>query len=58
MSFATIMVHVDVERDFEQRIQPRLDWQPFRGDTVGVAGLALRPAFRRRHGRLCRTHRN
>jgi nucleotide-binding universal stress UspA family protein len=46
MSFATIMVHVDVARDGEQRVQLALALADrFEATLIGVAGLALRPAF-------------
>ncbi len=46
MSFAAMMVHVDLERDSEQRIQLALDLaERFEAALIGVAGLALRPAF-------------
>ena len=46
MSFAAIMVHVDVERDSEQRIQLALGLADrFEATLIGVAGMALRPAF-------------
>jgi nucleotide-binding universal stress UspA family protein len=46
MSFATMMVHVDVERDCEQRVQLALALADrFQAALIGVAGLALRPAF-------------
>jgi nucleotide-binding universal stress UspA family protein len=46
MSFAAMMVHVDFERDCEQRIQLALDLaERFEAALIGVAGLALRPAF-------------
>jgi nucleotide-binding universal stress UspA family protein len=46
MSFATMMVHVDVERDSEQRVQLALALADrFQAALIGVAGLALRPAF-------------
>jgi nucleotide-binding universal stress UspA family protein len=46
MSFATMMVHVDVERDCEQRVQLALGLADrFQATLIGVAGLALRPAF-------------
>jgi nucleotide-binding universal stress UspA family protein len=46
MSFATMMVHVDVERDCEQRVQFALALAGrFQAALIGVAGLALRPAF-------------
>ena len=45
-SFATIMVHVDVARDCEQRVQLALALaKRFQSALIGVAGLALRPAF-------------
>ena len=46
MSIAAIMVHVDVERDCEQRVQFALDLADrFQAALIGVAGLPLRPAF-------------
>jgi nucleotide-binding universal stress UspA family protein len=46
MSFTTMMVHVDVERDCEQRVQLALGLADrFHAALIGVAGLALRPAF-------------
>ena len=46
MSIAAIMVHVDVERDCEQRVQFALDLAArFEATLIGAAGLPLRPAF-------------
>jgi nucleotide-binding universal stress UspA family protein len=46
MSFTTMMVHVDVERDSEQRVQLALALADrFQAALIGVAGLALWPAF-------------
>jgi nucleotide-binding universal stress UspA family protein len=46
MSFAAMMVHLDVERDCEQRVQLALDLADrFQAALIGVAGLALRPVF-------------
>jgi len=46
MSFTTMMVHLDVERDCEQRVQLALALADrFQAALIGVAGLALRPAF-------------
>jgi nucleotide-binding universal stress UspA family protein len=46
MSFTTMMVYVDVERDCEQRVQLALALADrFQAALIGVAGLALRPAF-------------
>ena len=46
MSFAAMMVHVDVERDSEQRVQLALGLADrFQAALIGVAGLVLRPAF-------------
>jgi nucleotide-binding universal stress UspA family protein len=46
MSIAAIMVHVDIERDCEQRVQFALDLADrFQTALIGVAGLPLRPAF-------------
>jgi nucleotide-binding universal stress UspA family protein len=45
-SFATMMVHLDVERDCEQRVQLALALADrFEATLIGVAGLPLRPAF-------------
>ena len=46
MSFTTMMVHVDVERDCEQRVQLALALADrFQAALIGVAGCALWPAF-------------
>jgi nucleotide-binding universal stress UspA family protein len=46
MCYATMMVHLDVERDSEQRIQFALDLADrFQAVLIGLAGLELRPAF-------------
>lgn len=46
MSFATMMVHLDVERDCEGRVALALDLaERFEAALIGIAGLALRPAF-------------
>lgn len=46
MSFAAMMVHLDVERDCEQRVQLALDLADrFQAALIGVAGLPLRPVF-------------
>ena len=46
MSFTTMMVHVDVERDCEQRVQLALALADrFQAALIGLAGLVLRPAF-------------
>jgi len=46
MSFTTMMVHVDVERDSEQRVQLALALADrFQAALIGVAGLAMPPAF-------------
>ena len=46
MSYAAIMVHLDVERDCEQRIQLALALADrFQSALIGIAGLALQPAF-------------
>ena len=46
MSFTTMMVHVDVERDSEQRVQLALALADrFQAALIGIAGLALRPTF-------------
>jgi len=43
MSFTTMMVHLDVERDCEQRVQLALALADrFQAALIGVAGLALR----------------
>ena len=45
-SFAAMMVHLDVERDCEQRVQLSLALADrFEATLIGVAGLPLRPAF-------------
>jgi len=46
MSFTTMMVHLDVERDCEQRVQLALALADrFQAALIGVAGLAMQPAF-------------
>jgi nucleotide-binding universal stress UspA family protein len=46
MSYAAIMVHLDVERDCEQRVQRALALaDQFQSTLIGIAGLALQPAF-------------
>ncbi|MGA7489356.1 MAG: universal stress protein [Xanthobacteraceae bacterium] len=46
MSFAAMMVHLDVERDCECRVQLALELaERFQAALIGIAGLALRPAF-------------
>jgi len=46
MPYAAMMVHLDVDRDCEQRIQLALDLADrFEASLIGIAGLALRPAF-------------
>jgi nucleotide-binding universal stress UspA family protein len=46
MTYAAMMVHVDVERDCEQRIQVALALaERFQAALIGVAGLAPQPAF-------------
>src|SRR5215470_16167838 len=46
MSYATMMVHVDAEHDSEQRVQLALELaERFEATLIGIAGLALRPAF-------------
>src|SRR5215468_3555230 len=46
MSFTTMMVHLDIERDCEQRVQLALALADrFQAALIGLAGLALRPAF-------------
>jgi nucleotide-binding universal stress UspA family protein len=45
-SFATLMVHVDVVGDCEQRVQLALALAArFESTLIGIAGLVLRPAF-------------
>jgi nucleotide-binding universal stress UspA family protein len=45
-SFTTMMVHVDVARDCEQRVQLALSLADrFEATLIGVAGLPLRPVF-------------
>jgi nucleotide-binding universal stress UspA family protein len=45
-SFATMMVHLDVTRDCESRVQLAVALaHRFHAALIGVAGLALRPAF-------------
>ena len=45
-SFATMMVHVDVARDCEQRVQLALALaHRFEATLIGVAGLPLNPSF-------------
>ena len=45
-SFATMMVHVDVARDCEQRVQLALALaHRFEATLIGVAGLPLHPSF-------------
>ncbi len=45
-SFATLMVHLDVAHDCEQRVQLALALADrFQSTLIGVAGLVLRPAF-------------
>ena len=45
MPFTTMMVHLDVERDCEQRVQLALALADrFQSALIGVGGLALRPA--------------
>jgi nucleotide-binding universal stress UspA family protein len=47
MNYASMMVQLDVERDSEQRVQLALDLASrFDAVLIGVAGLALRPAFK------------
>jgi nucleotide-binding universal stress UspA family protein len=47
MGYASMMVHLDVERDSEQRVQLALDLATrFDAALIGVAGLALRPVFK------------
>ena len=42
MSFTTMMVHLDVERDCEQRVQLALALADlFQATLIGVAGLSL-----------------
>src|SRR5215472_18611433 len=46
VSFTTMMVHVDVERGCEQRVQLALALADrFQAALIGVAGLAMQPAF-------------
>ncbi|HEY7665287.1 MAG TPA: universal stress protein [Xanthobacteraceae bacterium] len=46
MSFAAMMVHLDVEHDCEGRVDLALDLaERFEAALIGIAGLALRPAF-------------
>ena len=46
MSFAAVMVHVDVERESEARVQLALGLADrFRAALIGVAGMAPQPAF-------------
>jgi hypothetical protein len=46
MSFAALMVHLDVEHDCEPRVQLALDLaHRFQAGRIGIAGMALRPAF-------------
>ena len=46
MSYAAMMVHLDLERDCEQRVQLALDLADrFQAALIGVAGLAPRPVF-------------
>jgi nucleotide-binding universal stress UspA family protein len=45
-SFATMMVHIDVARDCEQRVQLALALaHRFEATLIGVAGLPLQPSF-------------
>src|SRR6516164_776305 len=58
MSFITMMVHLDVERDCEQRVQLALALADrFQAALIGVAGLAPRCFRGRRRRRLSRAHR-
>ena len=46
MSFSTMMVHVDVERNSEQRVELAIGLADrFQATLIGVAGCALWPAF-------------
>ena len=46
MSYEAVLVQLDVERDSEQRVQLALALADrFQAALIGVAGLALRPAF-------------
>jgi nucleotide-binding universal stress UspA family protein len=46
MSFAALMVHLEVEHDCEPRVQLALDLADrFQAALIGIAGMALRPAF-------------
>jgi nucleotide-binding universal stress UspA family protein len=47
MSFAAVMVHVDVEHDSERRVELAIGLADrFQATLIGVAGCALWPAFR------------
>jgi len=46
MSFSTMVVHVDVEHDSDQRVELAIDLADrFQAALVGIAGCALWPAF-------------
>jgi hypothetical protein len=46
MSFATMMVHVEIKHDSEQRVQLALALADrFDATLIGVAGLVPRPTF-------------
>jgi nucleotide-binding universal stress UspA family protein len=46
MSFSTIMVHVDIEHDLEQRVELAIDLADrLQAALVGIAGCALWPTF-------------
>ena len=46
MPYAAMMVHIEVDRDSEQKIQLALDLADrFEASLIGIAGVALRPAF-------------
>ena len=46
MSFAALMVHVDIEHDSEQRVELAIGLADrFQAALIGVAGCALWPAF-------------
>ena len=53
MSFAALMVHVDVEHDSEQRVELAIGLADrFQATLIGVAGCALWPAFMAGDARL------
>src|SRR6266566_8323100 len=46
MSFAALMIHLDVEHDCEPRVQLALDLADrCQAALIGIAGMALRPAL-------------